>query len=145
MPSASRERAYHFGATSLILASASVSLGACAVSPRLVPEADRAAAAVHAAAEVGAREDPGAVYYLALAERELARSRLLLRVGDAQGAQSWALRAVADADVARLLAVEVAVRAVAQRTEADAQALSLELDGSPAAAAAAAAINRAAR
>jgi hypothetical protein len=128
MTSASRERVCHLRATSLLLA---VSLGGCALGPRLVPEADRAAAAVDGAVDVGSREDPGAAYYLSLAERELGRTRLLLRVGDAQGARSWARRALADADVARLLAIEVAVRTAAQRTEAEAEALSRELDGAP--------------
>jgi hypothetical protein len=130
MTSASRERACHLRALSLVLAASS---SGCAIAPRLVPEADSAAAAVDGAVEVGGREDPGAVYYLALAERELGRTRVLLRVGDLQGARSWARRALADAEVARLLAVEVSVRAAARRTEADVEALSRELDGAPAA------------
>lgn len=134
MPSPPRERACHSAAASIAAClPLALALGACALPPPLVPEADRAASAIGEAGAAGGREDPGAAHYLALAERELARTRLLLRVGDAQGARSWARRALADADVARMLSLEATVRAAAQRTEQDAQALSLELDGVPAA------------
>jgi hypothetical protein len=99
-----------------------------ACAPPLLPT-DATAAALDDAAAAGGREDPVAAHYLDLAERELARARTLLRVRDAEGARSWARRAAADADVARLLAVEIAVREAAKRAEADAQVIFEKLEG----------------
>jgi hypothetical protein len=109
-------------------ACAAASLAASCLPAPTVPEATRAEALIQEACQAGGREDPGAAYYLALAERELARARLLVRVRDAAGARGWARRAAADGDVARMLALEVAVRGAAARTEADASALSRALD-----------------
>jgi hypothetical protein len=104
-------------------------MAASCAPPPSIPETRPAEARIREAAEAGGREDPVAAEYLALAERELARAQLLSRVRDAEGARSWARRAAADADVARLLALEVALRDAARRTEADAEALYRKLEG----------------
>jgi hypothetical protein len=93
-------------------------------------EVDGAVRGVRAADEAGAREDPQAGYYLGLAERELGRAVGQLRVRDAGGARGWARRAWADAEVARMLAIEAETRGAAQRTEADADAISRAIDAS---------------
>src|SRR5262245_57013165 len=111
----------------LAACAAAAALASCLPSPA-VPDATRAGAFIREAGEAGGREDPGAAYYLALADRELARALVLIRVHDAEGARSWARRAAADADVARMLAIEAATRRAAERTEADADALARELD-----------------
>jgi hypothetical protein len=107
---------------SWIAALASLSMG-CVVAPARAPELGRADAAVRGAEEIAAPEDPGAVYYLELASRELARGQRLARLHDVEGARGWARRAEADADVARMLAIEAAARSAAQRTEDDAMTL----------------------
>ena len=106
---------------SWIVALAALS-GGCVQSAR-APELGRAEAAVASAEEMVAPEDPGAAYYLDLASRELARGRALQGLHDVEGARGWARRAQADADVARMLAVEAVTRGAAQRTEDDAMAL----------------------
>jgi len=83
---------------------------------------------VYAADEAGAREVPEAGGYLELAERELARAQGQLLSHDAEGARGWARRAWADAEVARILAVEVATRAAAKYTQEEAEAVSRALD-----------------
>lgn len=112
------------------------SLVVCAVAaqnvscgpPLVVPDATRAAAMIQETCAAGGLEEPSAAYYLSLAKRELARARVLSRAGDVEGAHSWARRAAADADVARMLAVEATLRGAARRTEDDAEALSRELE-----------------
>ena len=100
------------------------------------PDIGTADALIRECVAAGGREDPSASYYLALAERELARARVLFDARDAEGARGWARRARADADVARLCAIEIAVRASAQRTEADAAAIErrieAQIEGRPA-------------
>jgi hypothetical protein len=96
--------------------------GACTAAP-VMPDTDAVAAIVREAGEAGGREDPAALYYLDLADRELLRARVLVEARDPEGARRWARRAEADADVARLLAVEAAARAAALRTEEHAAAL----------------------
>lgn len=108
---------------------AAFALGACApVVATGAAEVERAARGVQAADEAGAREVPEAGGYLGLAEHELARAEIELRVRDAAGAKGWARRAWADAEVARILAVERATRAAAQHTEEEAEAISRALD-----------------
>src|SRR5579871_6747946 len=97
----------------LVLASTALCIACAPVPPALSTGA--AEALLRDAREAGGREDPSAAYYLELAERELARARALA-AHDPEGAASWARRADADADVARMLALEVAVRRSAQRT-----------------------------
>jgi hypothetical protein len=105
------------------------------VPAMVVPDLGRAEALIQECVAAGGREDPSASYYLALAERELARARALFGVHDAEGARGWARRARADAEVARLCAIEVAVRESARRTEADAAAIErrieAQIDGRP--------------
>src|SRR5215468_830114 len=96
---------------------AAVAAAACGGVEYRSGDVVQAARGVGAAAEAGAREDPRAAYYLELAERELLRADLQGRVGDEEGARGWANRAAADAEVARLLAIEAATRGAAQRTE----------------------------
>jgi hypothetical protein len=103
------------------------STAACGGTGRRSVDVVQAARRVHAAGEAGAREDPRAAYYLELAERELRRAELQARVGDDEGALGWAGRAGADAEVARLLAIEAATRGAAQRTEDQADAVSRAL------------------
>ena len=111
------------------LALTAVALGACAPVVRAgAAEVERAARGVEAAEEAGAREVPGAGEYLGLAEHALARAEVELRVMDAAGARGWAGRAWADAELARVLAVEAATRAAAQHTEEEAEAISRALD-----------------
>jgi hypothetical protein len=88
-----------------------------------------AEASIRETTEAGGREDPAAAAYLALAERELARARMLAGAGDGAGARGWARRAAADADVARMLAIGASVRASARRSEDDAEAIFRELSG----------------
>lgn len=95
---------------------------ACAAVP-VMPDTDAVAAIVREAGEAGGREDPAALYYLEQADRALGRARALVAARDPEGARSWARRAEADADVARMLAVEAAARAAALRTEEHAAAL----------------------
>jgi Domain of unknown function (DUF4398) len=109
-------------ARSWIAALASLSMMGCVETAR-APELGRAEAALYSAQEIAAPEDPEAAYYLDLASRELARGRALERIRDVEGARGWAQRAQADADVARMLAVEATARSAAQRTEDDAMAL----------------------
>ncbi|MFT3768688.1 MAG: hypothetical protein QM820_24845 [Minicystis sp.] len=99
----------------------------CAPVPAM-PDTDAVATIVREAGEAGGSADPTASYYLALAQRALTRAEVLARVGDAVGAESWARRARADAEVARLLAIEAAVRQAAQRTEDHAAALYQKLE-----------------
>jgi hypothetical protein len=111
----------------LLIGAAAALVASCAPPPPLL-DARAAEARIREAAAAGGREDPAASHYLALAERELSRAEILWRVRDAEGARSWARRAAADADVARLLALEVALRDAARRTEADAEALYRKLE-----------------
>ncbi len=113
------------GAPCLLLAAA---LGACCGSVEVVA-VTQAGREVLAAVEAGARADSEAAYYLALAEGELARASVQLRVGDAAGARGLAARAGADAGVARMLAVEAATRGAALRSEDQAEAIWRALDG----------------
>jgi hypothetical protein len=103
-------------------------LAAACVPASELPDTRPTEALLREAAEAGGREDPGAAYYLSLADRELSRARMLVEVRDAEGAWSWARRAAADADVARLLAYEASVRAAALRTEADADAIERRIE-----------------
>ena len=112
------------GASCLLLA---LVLGACCGSAE-VAAVSRAAREVRAATDAGAREQSQAAYFLALASSELARADVQLRVGDAEGARSFAARARADAALARMLAIEAAARGAALRSEDDAEALSRALD-----------------
>jgi hypothetical protein len=111
---------------SWIAALAALSMG-CVETVR-APDLGRAEAALDGAQEMAAPEDPGAAYYLDLASRELARGRALERIRDVEGARGWARRAQADADVARMLAVEAATRSAAQRTEDDARAIARAIE-----------------
>jgi hypothetical protein len=114
---------------SWIAAVAVISTG-CVPAAR-APELGRAEAAVGDAEGMAAPEDLGAQYYLGLARRELVRARALLRIHDVEGGRGWARRAQADADVARMLAVEAAARDAARRTEDDATLLERALDAPP--------------
>lgn len=104
-----------------------------AVGPGCVPldagPARAAEALIRETTEAGGREDPAAAWYLARAEQELARAKMLAGAGDAAGARGWARRAAADADVARMLAIGAATRASARRTEDDAEAIFRDLSG----------------
>ena len=91
-------------------------------------EVARATRGVRAAYEAGANEAPHARYYLGLADRELERSLHQLRARDAGGSRGWARRAWADAELARMLAVEAETRGAAQHTEDEAEAISRALD-----------------
>lgn len=106
-------------------------VGACAPSAA-TPDIRVADALIRESIEAGGREDPNAAYYLALAERELARARILAGAHDAEGAKSFARRARADAEIARLCAIEAAARDAARRTEADAMEIERRLEGAPA-------------
>jgi hypothetical protein len=106
---------------SWVAALAALSVGCVEIAR--APELGRAEADLESAKELALPEDPAAEYYLGLASRELARGRALERVHDLEGARGWARRAQADADVARMLAVEAAARGAAQRTEDDAMTL----------------------
>lgn len=101
-----------------------------------------AGALIREAGEAGAREDPEAERYLALAERGLARARTLIEVGDAQGARAYARRARADAEIAHLLAIEGTLRRAALRSEADAMDLERQIEARSAEAARGAARRR---
>jgi len=114
----------------LLLTLASAAPAACGGVERAPAEVAGAVREVSAAGEAGAREDPRASYFLELARRELYRARVQARVGDAEGARGWAARAGADAEVARMMAIETATRGAAQRTEDQAEELSRAIDGS---------------
>jgi hypothetical protein len=108
---------------------ATVALVACGHAAGIEgAEVARATRGVRAAYEAGAYEAPGPGFYLELAESELDRAVGQLRVRDAAGARGWARRAWADAEVARLLAIEAATRGAAQHTEDEAEAISRALD-----------------
>lgn len=94
-----------------------------------LPSAEYAEALIRETDDMGGREDPAAARYLALAERELGRARILAEAGDVAGARGWARRAAADADVARMLAIGASVRAAARRSEDDAEAIDRDLSG----------------
>jgi hypothetical protein len=112
-----------------LLLPAVAALGACARTAGIEgAEVARATQGVRAAYEAGASEAPRPGVYLGLAERELARALGQLRVHDAGGARGWARRAWADAEIARLLAIEAATRGAAQHTEDEAEAISRSLD-----------------
>jgi hypothetical protein len=113
----------------LLLAVLALALGACAGTPEV--EVIRAERGVFAATEAGAREDARAALSLMLAERELGRARVLAEAHDVEGALAWARRAQADADVARLYAIEALTRGAAERTEDAARGLSRALDAPP--------------
>lgn len=104
-----------------------MSAGACVPSAS-TPDVAIADALIRESVEAGGREDPSAAYYLELAERELARARLLVRAHDAEGARSFARLARADAEVARLCAIEAAALDAARRTEADAMELERRIE-----------------
>jgi hypothetical protein len=111
----------------VLVTAATASAAACGgAEPRSV-DVVQAARRVSAAGEAGAREDPRAAWYLDLAERELRRAEIQAGVSDEEGARGWAARAGADAEVARLLAIEAATRGAAQRTEEQAETLSRAL------------------
>ena len=109
----------------LVLACTAVSIACAPVPPTL--STDGAETLLRDAREAGGRDDPNASYYLELAERELSRARMLA-AHDPEGAASWARRADADADVARMLAVEAAVRRSAQWTIAQANVLFQQIE-----------------
>ncbi|APR80636.1 Hypothetical protein A7982_05983 [Minicystis rosea] len=111
-----------------LAAGAAIALSVSCAPVTAMPDTDSIAVIVREAGESGGREDPAAAYYLALAERELARAEVQARVRDREGARSWARRARADAEMARLLAVEAAVRGAAQRAEDHAEALYREIE-----------------
>jgi hypothetical protein len=112
----------------IVSTAASVS-AACGGVERGPAEVAGATRTLSAAEEAGAPEDPRAGYFLDLARRELYRARVQARLGDGEGARAWADRATADADVARMMAIEAATREAARRTEADAEAISLPRGG----------------
>jgi hypothetical protein len=116
------------GARVFLITVAVAALEACGGAAQDMVEVTRAAAAVRAAGEAGARDAPRAASSLELAEHELRRARTQLGVGDVAGARSFADRACADAELARMLAIEAATRDAAQRSEDFAQDLSRALD-----------------
>lgn len=111
----------------MLLACAAAAVGGCAGTARGRVEVARAEHGIASAEEAGARKDVLAASHLAIARRQLARARMLAEAGDAQGAEVWAKRALADAELARMLAIEAATRAAAERAEEEANDLSRRL------------------
>ena len=118
--------------TAKVIAAAALALaslaGGCvstgAFTPQ--PELDRARAAVRAAEDEGAATDPSAQVALAFAQHHLDVAARLLARGDRAGAAGLARRAEADAEIARLIAREAALRDAARRTMDQAGLLAAE-------------------
>jgi hypothetical protein len=103
-------------------------LGGCVGAPPRPPEFALAAGTIHEAQAAGAGLDSRASRYLACADDELARSRAELERGHLIGARSWAMQAAADAEVARMMALELSARREARRAWAEVMRLEDKLE-----------------
>lgn len=99
----------------------------CGSSP---PPNDKVAdtqAAVRAAREVDANNDPQAALHLRLAEEQLAKAKALIEDGENERAASVLLRADADAELAVALAREASAKAAAEKARKELAELREEL------------------
>ncbi len=83
--------------------------------------------ALQAAQEAGARGIPQAALYLKLAERQLAKAKVLVKDGANERARLLLIRAEADAELARFLAREQKTVAESQAALKEAEQLKAEL------------------
>jgi hypothetical protein len=106
------------------LALAALSAGAgCAGTPPPHDKVASSAAAIRAAEEVGARNQPAAELHLKLARDQVDKAKALLEDGEYERARFVLMRAESDAELAIVLAKESAARAQAQQAMAQVQAL----------------------
>jgi hypothetical protein len=82
-----------------------------------------ARAALRAAEEIRAEEEPVAALHVGLARGELANAERLVAIGEQREAAAWAARAQSDAELAVLAARAASVRDAAKRTLEEAGAL----------------------
>ena len=101
----------------VVLAAAALAAGSIGcISSAAPPEVARADGAIAHAVEVGAEHDRAALPYLTHARENLARARRWHDLGDEENARRWSLRALADAEVALVVAQETKARDAAQRS-----------------------------
>ncbi len=77
------------------------------------PQADKSAAGIRSAEELGAAKMPRAALYLQLAKEEAAKSKAMAAAGEPEQARSMMMRSETDADMAVVVA-----RAETQRAKA---------------------------
>jgi uncharacterized protein YqfA (UPF0365 family) len=95
----------------------------CASYPAPQQHVTDSVAAVRAAEEVGAASQPQAALNLKLAQEELGKANALMKDGDNEQADFMAMRARADADLARSLAKEQQAKTRADEHESAAKAV----------------------
>jgi hypothetical protein len=111
--------------TVLLVAMAAVGCGGAAPPNERLASAE---GALQAAQEAGARNTPQASLYLKLAERQIAKGKLLMQDGSNDRARLLLLRAESDAELARFLAREQAVVAESQAAVKESEQLKAELE-----------------
>lgn len=84
-------------------------------------------AAIRAAQEVGAQNEPKAALHLRLAQEQRDKAQALVKDGRNEDAERLLMRAEADAELAVALAREASTRADAQKTIDDVQELKKKL------------------
>ena len=106
----------------LALVALSTGIG-CAGAPVPHERMASSAAAIRAAEEVGAKNQPQAELYLKLARDELERANALIQNGENELARLVLMRAEADAELSIALSKEAVARAQAQQAMAQVQSL----------------------
>lgn len=105
-----------------------LALGGCAAAPPRPPEVAAAGETILAAEVAGARQDLSASLYLSRAGDEMRLARVALGRGDVVATRAWAMQSHADAEVARLMALEIQARRAAQRGWDEVRRLEDQLD-----------------
>jgi hypothetical protein len=113
---------HSLSALALGLAALSFGVG-CAGTPVPHERVASSAAAIRAAQEVGAANQPQAELHLKLARDQAERAKALIESGDNERAVLVLMRAEADAELAIVLAKESTARAEAQQAMAQVQTL----------------------
>ena len=104
----------HFGASSLALASFTLSLAACASFPLPTEHLAQAESGARAANELGAGKEPSAALHLKMANDQLAAAKQLIAQGENQRADALLLRAQADAELSLQLTREAQAKTAVQ-------------------------------
>lgn len=115
----------------IVACTVGLSLGTgCAAlwSPEARADLGPARAALRAAEEVRAEEEPIAALHVGLARGELANAERLAAIGEHRDAEAWAARAQIDAELAVLTARAASVRDAGRRTLEEAAAIGGQID-----------------
>jgi len=113
--------------TVLVTVSMVVLMSACGGAAPPNERLASAEGALQAAQEAGARDIPQAALYLKLAERQLAKAKVLIRDDSNNRARLLLIRAESDADLARFLAREQKTMAESKAALQEAAQLKAEL------------------